>query len=51
MLVDSVAVVGCIRVSDGDTWKFDLKGERFAVRVHYLDSFESRRGSRLDGQA
>jgi endonuclease YncB( thermonuclease family) len=50
-IVDSVAVVDCIGVADGDTWKFELKGEQFSVRVLHVDCFETRRGSRLDKQA
>jgi len=49
--VDSVAVVDCIGVADGDTWKFELKGEPFSVRVLHVDCFETRRGSRLEDQA
>jgi endonuclease YncB( thermonuclease family) len=49
--VDSIAIVTCVSVSDGDTWKFELKDERFSVRVLYVDCFETRRGSRLDDQA
>lgn len=49
--MDSVAVVDCIAVSDGDTWKFEIKGEPFAVCVLHVDCFETRHGTRLDGQA
>jgi endonuclease YncB( thermonuclease family) len=50
-IVDSVSVVLCIGVADGDTWKFELKGEQFSVRVLHVDCFETRRGSRLEDQA
>jgi len=49
--VVSITTVDCVDISDGDTWKFELKGEQFAVRVLHVDYFESRRGSRLDEQA
>jgi len=49
--VDSLATIKCIAVSDGDTWKFELKDERFSVRVLHVDCFETRRGSRLEKQA
>jgi endonuclease YncB( thermonuclease family) len=49
--VDSVAVVDCIGVADGDTWKFEMKGEQFSIRVLNVDCFETRRGSRLESQA
>lgn len=49
--VDSSAKVVCTGVSDGDSWKFTLKGEEFPVRVLHVDCFETRRRSRLEGQA
>lgn len=32
-LIDSVAVVKCLSVVDGDTWKFQIGKDVFSVRV------------------
>lgn len=50
-LIDSVAVVTCISVVDGDTWKFAIRRDIFSVRVLNIDCFESRRTARLKEQA
>lgn len=50
-LLDSVAVVNCISVIDGDTWKMQIGNDIFSIRVLGLDCFETKRNSRLEEQA
>jgi endonuclease YncB( thermonuclease family) len=51
LLLTAWLLLPAYNVSDGDTWKFELKDEQFSVRVLYVDCFETRRGSRLEKQA
>lgn len=48
---DSMAVVTCAYVSDGDTWNFYYSDKKFTVRVLHVDCFETREGERLNDQA
>ena len=48
---DSVAVVTCAYVSDGDTWNFYYSDKKYIVRVLHVDCFETREGERLNDQA
>jgi len=50
-LLDSVAIVNCIGVVDGDTWKMQIGNDIFSIRVLGLDCFETKRNSRLEEQA
>jgi endonuclease YncB( thermonuclease family) len=50
-LIDSVAVVTCTRVIDGDTWCFMLKTDEIHVRVLNIDCYEIKKDSRLQKQA
>lgn len=50
-LIDSIAVVHCIGIIDGDTWKFKLQNDIFSVRVLGLDTYETKRNERLTKQA
>ncbi|MFA5298967.1 MAG: hypothetical protein WC389_12235 [Lutibacter sp.] len=50
-LIDSVAIVRCIGIVDGDTWKFKLQNDIFSVRVLGLDTYETKRNERLTKQA
>jgi endonuclease YncB( thermonuclease family) len=49
--VDSVAIVVCVAIIDGDTWKFAIGEDLFGIRVLGIDCFETRKGSRLTKQA
>lgn len=50
-LIDSNAVVTCISIIDGDTWKFQLKNDIFSVRVLGIDTYETKNNARLKEQA
>ena len=50
-LIDSTAIVHCIGIVDGDTWKFQLKNDIFSVRVIGLDTYETKHNERLSKQA
>lgn len=50
-LIDSAAIVQCIAVIDGDTWKMKLSNDIFPVRVLNIDCFEIRNNAKLQEQA
>ena len=50
-LIDSIAVVKCISIIDGDTWKFKLGRDVFSVRVLGIDCYETKHNARLQKQA
>ena len=50
-LIDSMAIVTCSRVIDGDTWCFMIKYDEIKVRVLNIDCYEIHKNSRLQTQA
>lgn len=50
-LIDSIAVVKCIAIVDGDTWKFQLRNDIFSIRILGIDCFETKHTTRLHKQA
>lgn len=50
-LVDENAEIVITRIIDGDTYEFQIKDEKFGIRLLGVDCFETRRGSRLTKQA